>query len=177
MYWDETGLTWVNPSPNMRSLEAAISYPGLGALEATNLSVGRGTDKPFVWYGAPWLDGEKLCAGLKVPGVRFKPVRFTPRKQPGMPAYPHTDKECGGFEVEIADRRAYRPLTAVLHVLAALHRLHPKEISFGNSCGMIGVKAIQDQIKSGRTPEEIERAWDPARSLFAPLRRRHLLYE
>jgi len=114
-YYDETGLPWVNPSPNMRSLAAAIAYPGLGALEGTNLSVGRGSEKPFLWYGAPWVDGPALCRELesrKLPGVRWKPVRFTPEKQPGMPVYPHTGKECGGFEVELVDRTAFRPVAA-----------------------------------------------------------------
>ncbi|HUR38946.1 MAG TPA: DUF1343 domain-containing protein, partial [Planctomycetota bacterium] len=94
-HFDDTGLPWVNPSPNMRSLTAAIAYPGLGALEATNVSVGRGTEKPFVWYGAPWIDGPALCRELesrKLPGVRWKPASFRPAKQPGMPVYPHTDK-------------------------------------------------------------------------------------
>ena len=71
MYFDDTGLPWVNPSPNMRSLVAAIAYPGLGALEGTNLSVGRGTDKPFVCFGAPWIDGPRLCAASMIGTVGF----------------------------------------------------------------------------------------------------------
>lgn len=177
MFFDETKLPWVNPSPNMRSLDAAISYPGLGALEATNLSVGRGTDRPFHFYGAPWIDETKLCDDLNargLRGVRFKPTKFTPAKQPGMPTYPHTDKECHGFEVEIADRRAYRPLTAVLHVLDALHRHHPKEFSFGNAPGMIGLKSIDDDIKAGKKIDEIEKSWKVEE--FRELRKKYLLY-
>lgn len=179
MSFDDTGLPWINPSPNMRSLSAAIAYPGLGALEGTNLSVGRGTDQPFVWYGAPWLDGPRLCADLearKLPGVRWKPVKFTPAKQPGMPAYPHTDKECGGFEVEIADRAAFRPVAASLHVLDALHRIHPKEFSFGKSCGMIGLKSIETDLRAGKPPAEIERAWQPDLDAFKAVRAKVLLY-
>lgn len=174
MYWDETGLPWTNPSPNLRSLEAAISYPGLGCLEATNLSVGRGTEKPFVWYGAPWIDEKRLCAELDLPGVRFKPATFTPRLQKGLPKYPHTDALCRGFEVEITDRRAYRPVLAALHVLRALHRLHPKEFSFGNSCGMIGVRSIRQDLESGKSPEEIEKSWN--REAYLKSRERILLY-
>ena len=179
MYFDDTGLPWVNPSPNMRSLPAAIAYPGLGALEGTNLSVGRGTGRAFVLYGAPWLDGARLCADLearKLPGVRWKPARFTPSKEPGMPVYPHTDQECGGFEVEILDRKTFRPVAASLHVLDALHRLHPKEFSFGKSCGMIGLKSIEADLRAGKSPAEIERAWQADLDAFASARKKHLLY-
>jgi uncharacterized protein YbbC (DUF1343 family) len=179
MYFDDTGLPWVNPSPNMRSLPAAIAYPGLGALEGTNLSVGRGTANPFVWYGAPWIDGAALCAeltGRALPGVRWKPVRFTPAKVPGMPVYPHTDQECGGFEVEITDRAAFRPVSASLHVLDALHRRHPKELTFGRSCGMIGLKSIEADLKAGKSPAEIERAWQADLDAFKAARKKALLY-
>jgi uncharacterized protein YbbC (DUF1343 family) len=179
MYFDETGLPWVNPSPNMRSLPAAIAYPGLGALEGTNLSVGRGTERPFVWYGAPWVDGKKLCDTLeerKLPGVRFKAVTFTPRVQPGLPRYPHTDRECQGFEVEITDRAAFRPVTAALHVLEALYRGHPKELTFSKACAMIGRRSIEQDLKAGRSPAEIEKAWGAELENFKETRRAALLY-
>jgi uncharacterized protein YbbC (DUF1343 family) len=178
-YFDETGLPWVNPSPNMRSLPAAISYPGLGALEGTNLSVGRGTDKPFVWYGAPWLDGPKVCDELNrrgLAGVRFKPARFTPQPQTGMPRYPHTGSECGAFEVEITDRAAYRPVLASLHILDALHRMYPGEFSFGKCPGMIGRKTIGADLASGKSPAEIEKAWQPGLEKFLETRKGFLLY-
>ncbi len=179
-YYDETGLPWVNPSPNMRSPAAAIAYPGLGALEGTNLSVGRGTEKPFLWYGAPWVDGAALCRELesrKLPGVRWKPVRFTPEKQPGMPVYPHTGKECGGFEVEIVDRAAFRPVAASLHVLDALYRLYPKDLAFGRSCTMIGLRSIEADLKAGRPPAEIEKSWQRDLDSFKAARKTVLLYE
>ncbi|HLY09810.1 MAG TPA: DUF1343 domain-containing protein [Planctomycetota bacterium] len=178
-YFDETGLPWVNPSPNMRSLPAAIAYPGLGALEGTNLSVGRGTDKPFVWYGAPWIDGAALCGDLesrKLPGVRWKPVRFTPTKQPGMPPYPHTDRECGGFEVEILDRAAFRPVAASLHVLDALYRRYPKDLGFGRSCTMIGLGSIETDLKAGKAPALIEKSWQADLDAFKAARKKVLLY-
>jgi len=179
-YFDDTGLPWVNPSPNMRSLAAANAYPGLGALEGTNLSVGRGTDKPFVRFGAPWVDGVALCRELesrKLAGVRWKPVRFTPEKQPGMPLYPHTGKECGGFEVEITDRAAFRPVAASLHVLDALYRLYPKDLTFGRSCTMIGRTSIEDDLKSGRPPAVIEKSWQADLDTFKTTRKKALLYE
>jgi uncharacterized protein YbbC (DUF1343 family) len=179
MYFDDTGLPWVNPSPNMRSLAAAIAYPGLGALEGTSLSVGRGTEKPFVWYGAPWLDGDKACAelsGRKLPGVRWKPVRFTPAKQPGMPVYPHSEKECGGFEVEITDRARFRPVSAALHAMDVLRRLYPREFTFGRACGMIGRKSIETDLTAGKSPAEIEEAWQAELQAFLAARKKYLLY-
>ena len=179
MYFDETGLPWVNPSPNMRSLEAAISYPGLGALEATSLSVGRGTGRAFVLYGAPWIDGKKLCEELNgrgLAGVRFKPATFTPAVEPGMPRYPHAEKECQGFEVEIVDRAKYRPVTAALHAFDALYRLYPKEFSFGRSHRFFGLRSVEPDLKSGRSPAEIEKAWQPALDRFLEARKACLLY-
>lgn len=178
-YFDETGLPWVDPSPNMRSLPAAIAYPGLGALEGTNLSVGRGTERPFVWYGAPWIDGPALCRELesrRLPGVRWKPIRFTPAKQPGMPVYPHTDHECGGFEIEILDRTAFRPVAASLHVLDALYRLHPGDLVFGRSCGMIGLRSIEADLRAGKSPAEIESGWQAGLESFKAARKKALLY-
>jgi uncharacterized protein YbbC (DUF1343 family) len=179
MLFDETGLPWVNPSPNMRSLDAALAYPGLGALEGTNLSVGRGTDAPFLRYGAPWIDPDALCADLAargLPGVRFKPVRFTPRKAPGMPVYPFTDQVCAGFELELVDRAAFRPVRSALHVLDALHRRHPAELKFGKCPSMIGLKSIEADLRAGKPPAEIERAWQPGLDRFLELRKRALLY-
>ncbi len=180
MYFDETGLRWVNPSPNMRSLEAAISYPGLGALEATPISVGRGTPKPFIWYGAPWIDEKRLCAELgarNLPGVRFKPVVFTPEAVPGAPRYPHTGRTCRGFEVEITDRAAYRPVTAVLHVIEVLMKLHPREFAFSKACAMIGARSIEDDLRAGKGPAEIERSWRQGLEPFLARRKAFLLYE
>lgn len=179
MFFDETGLPWVNPSPNMRSLEAALSYPGLGALEGTNLSVGRGTAKPFVWYGAPWLDEKGLCEELGrrgLEGVRFAPLRFRPEPQPGLPRYPYTGEECRGFEVQITDRRTYRPVTAALHVLDALHRRHPEVFAFGRAAEMIGRRDIEEAIRAGRPPAQIARSWQEDLERFLEIRRRFLLY-
>lgn len=179
MFFDETGLPWVNPSPNMRSLEAALSYPGLGALEGTNISVGRGTPKPFVWYGAPWLDEKGLCEELGrrgLAGVRFAPRRFRPEPQPGLPRYPYTGEECRGFEVQITDRRTYRPVTAALHVLDALHRRHPEVFTFGRAPEMIGRRDIEDALRAGRPPADIARSWQEDLERFLEIRRRFLLY-
>jgi len=179
MYYDRTGLPWVNPSPNMRSLEAAISYPGLGALEATNLSVGRGTGRAFVLYGAPWIDGPKLCGELNgrgLEGVRFKPATFTPAVEPGMPRFPHAEKECQGFEVEITDRAKYRPVTAALHAYDAIYRLYPKDFAFGRSHRFFGLRSVESDLKSGRSPAQIEASWQPELDRFLKARQKALIY-
>jgi uncharacterized protein YbbC (DUF1343 family) len=179
MYYDETGLPWISPSPNLRSLDAAISYPGLGALEGTSLSVGRGTGRAFILYGAPWIDGPGLCRELNgrgLAGVRFKPAAFTPAVEAGMPRYPHAEKECQGFEIEITDRRAYRPVTAALHAFDALHRLYPKDFAFGRSSRFFGLKSVEADLLAGKPPAEIERSWQPARDRFLEARKAAVLY-
>ena len=105
-WFDETGLTWIGPSPNMRNLHQATLYPGIGAFESTNLSVGRGTDTPFEQVGAPWIDGVRLAEAMnarQIPGVRFYPVRFTPVSSK------FADEECGGVFMVMTDRASLRP--------------------------------------------------------------------
>ena len=123
-YFDRTGLLWVNPSPNMRSLTAAVLYPGIGLLETTNLSVGRGTDTPFEVIGAPWLDGIKLARALNqsgLPGVRFVPIRFTPDSSQ------YTGELCGGVNVVVIDRGSFRPVRTGLEIARQLHQLYPQD--------------------------------------------------
>jgi uncharacterized protein YbbC (DUF1343 family) len=180
LYFDQTGLPWVNPSPNMRSLEAAILYSGLGPLEGTNLSVGRGTDRPFQVYGAPWIKGVELCEELNrrglSEGIRFRPASFTPEPQAGMPRYPFTGTPCSGFEAVLGDRTRFRPVTTALHVLGALYRLYPKDFSFGRSAGMLGRSSIAEDLRSGKSPDEIEKGWEPELEAFLKTRKRYLLY-
>ena len=122
--FDATGLEWVNPSPNMRSLTEAFLYPGIGLLEFTNLSVGRGTDTPFEVLGAPWLDGRALADALaarRIPGVAFVPIRFTPR------ASKFSGQECGGISIAVTDRTALDPVRVGLEIAVALRQVSPQE--------------------------------------------------
>lgn len=121
-FWDETGLRWVNPSPNMRSLTAAVLYPGMCLLEGTNVSEGRGTDTPFEVCGAPWVDGGKLAVDLNslgLPGIQFSPISFTPTFQK------HAGKDCGGVALTIADRKKLKPYSTGLALVCTLSS-HPK---------------------------------------------------
>jgi uncharacterized protein YbbC (DUF1343 family) len=122
MWYDETGLEWVNPSPNMRSLNAAALYPGVGLLETTNVSVGRGTATPFEVLGAPWIDGRRLAACLsarRLPGVRLSPVHFTPD------ASVFAGQLCGGLRFTIWDREALKPVALGIEIASALRSLYP----------------------------------------------------
>ncbi len=118
MTWAETGRAWLPPSPNLRSAAAAMVYPGTALLEATNVSEGRGTDSPFVWFGAPWLDPARLR--LEVPGYRFVAARSTPRASLAAPAPKYAGEECAGFRVEVVDAGAADPYRLGVELLKAL---------------------------------------------------------
>jgi uncharacterized protein YbbC (DUF1343 family) len=118
MTWRDTGRPWIPPSPNLRSAEAALAYPGVALLEATNVSEGRGTDAPFLLFGAPWLD--PTCLRLDVPGYRFHPTRFTPRPWPVEPEPKHAGRECMGFRVEVIDPTAADPYRLGIALLEAI---------------------------------------------------------
>src|SRR5262249_217644 len=122
--FDATGLTWVNPSPNMRNLTQAFLYPGIGLLETTNLSVGRGTDTPFEVIGAPWVDGQKLAAELnsgRLSGNSFVPLEFTPTSSK------FANQKCGGINIIVTDRNRFEPLQTGFEIAAQLRRLYPQE--------------------------------------------------
>jgi uncharacterized protein YbbC (DUF1343 family) len=150
-WYDATGLPWVNPSPNIRSLEAALNFAGLGSLEATALSLGRGTADPFSVVGAPWLDTEALIGRLRnyeIPGVVFEPVRFTPTGEGWMQFRGTT---VAGVHLRVTDRDRYDPSFVSLVLLTEIYRLHPQQL------GMNSMKHVLDDW----TTEEIRRGVDP----------------
>lgn len=120
MTWAGTGRPWVNPSPNLRSGEAALLYPGTCLLEATNLSEGRGTETPFLLFGAPWLRPRALAASLSTPGLELEPTQFTPVSSPAAPRPKHLDTTCSGLRVRVTDARKIRPYAFGLALIAAL---------------------------------------------------------
>ena len=122
--YDRTGLVWINPSPNMRSLTEALLYPGVGLLEATNLATGRGTDTPFERVGAPWIDPVPFAAALNaaaVPGVRFVPVYFTPKERQ------HAGQRCGGVQILITSWSEFDPLRLGITLAAQLRSQYPND--------------------------------------------------
>jgi uncharacterized protein YbbC (DUF1343 family)/CubicO group peptidase (beta-lactamase class C family) len=173
MWFDGTGQTWVNPSPNMRSLTQATLYPGVGLLETTNVSVGRGTDTPFELVGAPWIDGQRLASYLnerRIAGVRFVPVRFTPRASVFQGA------ECGGVNLVITDRAQLRPVYAGLEIAAALRRLHPEDWQIEKYGRLLANADTLERLKRGESPEQIALSWQPRLEEFRRARARALIY-
>jgi len=165
--FDETGLTWINPSPNMRSLTEAILYPGVGLLETTNLSVGRGTDTPFEVIGAPWLDGPKLAAELNannLAGVRFIPVEFTPKSSK------FKNEKCRGVNVVVTDRARFASVRTGLAMACALRKLHPNEWKVDDYGRLLANAETLAAVKAGKYFEAIERSWQAPLQAFKPER-------
>ena len=172
-YYDGTGLEWVNPSPNMRSLTEALLYPGIGLLETTNVSVGRGTDTPFEVIGAPWIDGPKLSEALNragLAGVRFVPLRFTPKSSK------FTGEACGGVNIVVTDRSAFRPVATGIEIAYQLNRLYPGTWRADDYLRLIANRAAHAALMEGKTPLEIAAAWQAGLAEFARIRLKYLLY-
>ena len=173
MWFDETNLTWINPSPNMRSLTEATLYPGIGLLETTNVSVGRGTDTPFELVGAPWIEADKLADYLNqrgVPGVRFVPLRFTPN------ASVFKDQQCGGVNIIITDRIAFRPLLTGIEMALALRTLYPNDWKIDSYLRLLVNADTLERIKRGESAREIVASWNAALQEFRRARAEILLY-
>ena len=174
MWFDETGQTWVNPSPNMRSLTEATLYPGIGLLETTNVSVGRGTDTPFEVVGAPYIDGQKLAKYLNeraIKGVRFIPIRFKPH------ASVFKDEQLGGINVLITDRDALDTFRLGIEIAAALHNLYPSEWQVDKYARLLVNAEVLELIKRGETPEKIERAANVKKDEFKLRKNAFLIYK
>jgi uncharacterized protein YbbC (DUF1343 family) len=174
MWFDATNLNWINPSPNMRSLTEATLYPGIGLLETTNVSVGRGTNTPFEVVGAPWLDGQKLADYLnrrRIPGVRFVPLKFTPT------ASVFKDKECGAINLLIADRARFSPLRTGIEIAVALRRLYPADWKVDDYGRLLVNAATLARVKRGDAPEDIIQSWSGQLEEYRRSRAAILLYQ
>jgi uncharacterized protein YbbC (DUF1343 family) len=170
---DRTGLSWVNPSPNMRCLAAALLYPGVGLLETTNLSVGRGTERPFEWIGAPWLDGGQLASALTrlgLPGVRFVPMRLTPS------ASIHKDRPCGGVNLIVDDWARFQPVRTGLAIACELHRLYPDTWQVDRCDALLGHRTTLEGLKRGDSRHDLEAAWKLDLERWMKQRAAYLLY-
>jgi uncharacterized protein YbbC (DUF1343 family) len=172
-FWD-TGQLWVNPSPNMRTLAAAVLYPGLCLLEQTNVSVGRGTDQPFELIGAPWIEPQHFAASLRdaqVPGVHFIPVFFTPNtsKNQGM--------RCGGVSLSVIDVDKLNSVQLGLAIISVLNKMYPKEFEIDKVMSMLGNADTMKALKAGRLPDKEN--WRQNRDFlkFLEKRRKVLIYD
>lgn len=173
-YFDVTGLKWINPSPNMRNLSEAILYPGIGLLETTNLSVGRGTATPFELFGAPWLDGGMFALELNklsLPGVRFMPLQFTPE------ASKFEGELCGGIGILITDRQRFESVRTGFEIVLQLRRLYADEWEFDAYDRLLVNKAVLKAIRSGRPYAEIEAIFHDGLLEFLQRREPFLIYD
>jgi uncharacterized protein YbbC (DUF1343 family)/CubicO group peptidase (beta-lactamase class C family) len=173
-WFDRTGLPWRDPSPNMRSLTAALLYPGVGMLEFCRISVGRGTGTPFELLGAPYMDDRLIAAEMNaagLAGVVFVPVRFTPE------ASVFANEECGGVRIIVTDRDSFRPVELGLVLATTLHRIYGKEFEAEKMIRLLGDQATLDGILSGKPTAAIRDGWTKGLLDFERRRKDFLIYQ
>lgn len=174
MWWDETGLTWVNPSPNMRNPTQALLYTAVGTLEASNLSVGRGTDQPFEVLGAPWIDGRKLAAALngsEMPGLRFVPIEFTPTSSK------FANQLCKGVYITVTDRTIVEPAKASVIIAWNLRNLFGDAFEIAKVGRLMGNAQTLKAIEEAGDPREISSLWEGPLEEFRKTRQKYLIYQ
>jgi uncharacterized protein YbbC (DUF1343 family) len=179
MTWDDTGRPWVNPSPNLRSAEAALAYPGTCLLEATNATEGRGTEAPFLLVGAPWMKAEAVAREAATPGFALTPTAFTPEASAAAPEPKHLGVACQGLRVHVTDPAAARPWALGLALLVALRR-HPEFQWVREGAGLdtlSGTTALRKALERGDGVEGILAAEAPAIERWRRDRKTSLLYE
>ncbi len=172
-WYDETGLLWISPSPNLQTLTQATLYPGVALVEGANISVGRGTASPFEILGAPWINAEELASYLKyrnVQGVTFMAVDFRPSSSP------YKNTLCHGVRVIVQDRQVLDGPALGIEVASALYRLYPKDFQIDKTRGMIGSREVLKLIKEGQDPVMIAQGWQKSLEEFCLLRSKYLLY-
>jgi uncharacterized protein YbbC (DUF1343 family) len=173
-FYENTGLPWIAPSPNLRSLDAAVLYPGIEMLQSADVNVGRGTDTPFEVFGAPWIRATELADYLNrrfIPGVRFVPTRYTPT------ANPHKDNPCEGIALVITDRASVFSMLMGLEIASALWKLYPDHFQIDKLITLLGNKAALERLKRGDLPTRIVAEWADDLDAFRKIRAKYLLYK
>ncbi len=181
MWYDETGLKWTCPIPDLRDMNAVELYSGIVLLEATNVSEGRGTDHPYEIVGAPFIDGEKLAALLdaqRLPGVKYEPIDFTPHPDASSPHPKFAGDLCHGVRIVVTNRTVFRPSEEGVYLIWAISRLAPAQFtvdtaSFDRRSGSSDIRA---ELEAGKSPEEIVSAWGKGLREFESVRMKYLLY-
>lgn len=173
-FFESTGLRWIPPSPNLRTLKGAILYPGLEILHNAGVSVGRGTEAPFEEFGAPWINGEEVAERLNeknFPGVHFVNQPFIPVS--GLYAGQH----CGGVGIRVTDRAAARSMRIGLEIAADLHKKYPEHFDLTKILLLLGNDSTIQQLQAGTPPEGIIASWAKDLAVFDTVRRRYFLYK
>jgi len=173
-WFDSTGLEWVNPSPNLRSVTEAALYPGVGLIEGTNVSVGRGTDTPFELVGAPWINSREFAAYLNargIAGVRFVPVNFTPTSSI------YSGQPCKGVNIVVTDRNGFDASELGIELAAALHKLYASDFKIEHIEGLLVNQAAYDALRAGEDPRRIAQEWMEALEKFGKVREKYLVYK
>ena len=184
MWFDQTGLPWVMPSPNMPTLDTALVYPGMCLLEGTNISEGRGTTRPFEIFGAPFVHPETIVNVLKkfkLPGVAFRPLSFQPTFQK------HAGALCGGAQIHIADRGRFKPFKTGVAVLKAIHNTYPRDFAWKQPPYeyeeiklpidiLAGTDRLRKEIEAWKDLDEMEKWWKEETKEFEKTRRKYLMY-
>jgi uncharacterized protein YbbC (DUF1343 family)/CubicO group peptidase (beta-lactamase class C family) len=173
-WFDATGLAWVNPSPNLRSVTEAALYPGVALIEGTNVSVGRGTDTPFELVGAPWIKSKELASYLNargIAGVRFVPTTFTPT------ASVHNGQACSGVNLILTDRNGFDAPELGIELAAALHKLYPAEFKIEHMLSLLVNQSAYDALVAGQDPRRIAQEWQEGLEKFQKVREKYLIYK
>src|SRR4051812_3168188 len=172
-WFDETGVEWTNPSPNLRSLTEATLYPGVALIEGTNISVGRGTDTPFELLGAPWINARELAGylnGRQIPGVRFIAVTFMPTSSN------YADQPCHGINIVLTNREFLDAPELGIELASALLKLYPQEFHAEKMIDILANQAVYDALTHGEDPHRIALDWQDDLANFAKVRERYLIY-
>ena len=173
-WFDSTGLVWVNPSPNLRSVTEAALYPGVAIIEGTNISVGRGTDTPFELVGAPWMKGKELAAYLNargIAGVRFVPVTFTPVTSN------YAGKTCEGVNIVVTDRNGFDAPELGIELASALRKLYPADYKIERITELLMSQSVYDALVAGQDPRRIAQEWQEGLEKFQKVREKYLIYK
>jgi SSS family transporter len=177
-YFDETGLPWTNPSPNLRTMTAAVPYPGLGFLDYSPVSVGRGTDAPFELFGAAWMHAADVAAALNarhIPGVSFAATTTSVAENANH--YPFHGQTIDAVRVVVTDRRALDSPEMGVEILSVLHRMYPAQFQVEKTLRLVGSRSTLDAIGRGDDPRSIAEGWAPKLAEYIGVRKAFLLYQ
>ena len=173
-FFESTGIRWIPPSPNLRTMKGTLPYPGLEILQNAGVSVGRGTETPFEQFGAPWMDGEKVASALnatRLPGLKFVSQSFIPVS--GL----YQGRRCGGVGIRITDRAAVRSMRMGIEIAALLQKLYPQDFDASKTITLLGNAETVQKLKDGVPAAEIVASWQSALTQFDQLRRKYFLYK